>query len=209
MKIITIILIVLSSLIISGIFLISGLVELSNIPYIYWSLSFMIIFGTLLKLKFKNEKIFKYYLIKKYLTINTLLKWFDTKVTSGETKFTPMQEKAVKLWKLCLKDKKTNMSCSISNRIRHIEKNNMLIILSPINQLDYLMTIIDIDNSKSCLYEIRITSKLSEDVILSFDTENQKRMMNREEGKRKFIYNDLDKLLLREEESVKRNKNLS
>jgi hypothetical protein len=174
-----------------------GIVDLSKIKFIYWVISFSIILLSLYKYKFKSEKLFKYFIFKNYLNINKSLKWFDTKVTSGEIKVSPMQEKAVKLWKVCLKNKKSIISCSISNKIRHIEKNNLLITLSPTNQIDYLMTIID--NNKSCLYEIRISSKLADDVILSFDVENQRRMMIIEESKRKFIYNDLDKLLSSEE----------
>ena len=115
-----------------------------------------------------------------------------------------MQEKAVRLWKLCLRDKETNISCSISNRTRQIEKTNMLIILSPLNQLDYLMTILDIDDkNKSCLYEIRIGPKMAEGVISSFDNENERRMREGEEERRNSIYNDLDKLLQQEEQALK------
>ena len=87
--------------------------------------------------------------------------------------------------------------------MRQIEKNSMVIILSPINSVDYLMTIMDIDRSKSCLYEIRITQKLAEGVISAFDSENERRMKLGEEERRDSIMKDLDKLLQLEEMAIK------
>jgi hypothetical protein len=67
-----------------------------------------------------------------------------------------------------------------------------------------MMTIMDVDSTKSCLYEIRIGQKLSEGVISSFDMENERRIKMGEEERRKSIFMDLDKLLLQEEESVRK-----
>jgi hypothetical protein len=120
-----------------------------------------------------------------------------------ERKVSELQDKGIRLWKLCLRDKDTSISCSISNQMRQIEKNSMVIILSPINSIDYLMTIMDIDRSKSCLYEIRIGPKLSESVISAFDNENERRMKLGEEERRDSIMKDLDKLLQQEEMAIK------
>ena len=171
-----------------------------------WLLGFIVVNSIYFKYRFKTVKRFRYTLLKKFISINSFFKRIDTKVTyDGEDKkITPLQEKAVKLWKLCLRDTETNLSCSISDKTRHIEKNNLIIILTPMNQLDYLMTIVDGDDSKSCLYEIRIGSKLSSGVITSFDNENERRMKEGEEDKRKTIHSDLDKLLLQEENSLKK-----
>ena len=115
-----------------------------------------------------------------------------------------MQEKALRLWKLCLKDRETNITCSISNKTRQIEKNNMLITLSTLSSssIDYQMTIIDVDKDKSCLYEIRLSDRIAQSVITSFDVENERRMKEGEDEKRNSICSDLDKLLLQEEVAV-------
>ena len=177
-----------------------------GIGFPIWMLGFVILNTIYFRYRFKSVKRFRYSLLKKFISVNAFFKKIDTKVTyeTEDKKITPLQEKAVKLWKLCLKDMETNLSCSISDKTRHIEKDNLLIILSPMNELDYLMTIVDGDNSKSCLYEIRIGSKLSSSVTTTFDNENERRMKEGEEDKRKTIHSDLDKLLLQEENSLKK-----
>jgi len=205
MKIIITSAICLVALLLSSLMVLSGLIDITGFSFKFWFfVSVLIAYGGY-KWKFKNQKNFRWFLLKKYVSINSFFKIIDNRVVqySDDNKVTPMQEKAVKLWKLCLRDKGTNISCSISNRTRQIEKNNMLIILSPLNQIDYLMTILDIDNNKNCIYEIRIGSDLSEGVISAFDNENEKRMKEGEEERRNSIYSDLDKLLSQEEEALK------
>lgn len=207
MKIITTLIITFISLILAGILTLSGLPESTGLGFIYW---FALCVGAsflFYKKKFKTQKMFRFYLIRKFVSLNSFFRKIDTKMTYVEdNKVNPMQEKAVKLWKLCLKDKNVNINCSISRGTRQIEKDNLLIILSQVNQLDYLMSIIDGDiddkTRKNCIYEIRIGKTLSDSVISAFDTENEKRMKDSEESRRKFIYNDLDNLLSQEEESL-------
>jgi hypothetical protein len=116
----------------------------------------------------------------------------------------PIQTKSIKLWKLLLRDDESQISCSLGNRIRQIEKDNMLLILSPINQLDFQLTIMDVDNNKSCLYEIPIYSRISDNLIEVFDNENERRMNLGQSEKRQSIHNDLDKLISQQQESLKR-----
>ena len=115
----------------------------------------------------------------------------------------PIQTKSVKLWKLLLRDDKSQISCSLGNRIRQVEKDNMLLILSPINQQDYQLTIMDVDNMKSCLYEIPMYSRLAEVLIEVFDDENERRMLEGQLEKKQSIHNDLDKLISQQQEYLK------
>ena len=205
MKLILAFSIALFAFIMSGLMVTFGITEITNIQFSIWLIPYSLFGWAFFKYKFKNVRSFKWLLLKKYVLVNSFFRKIDTKVAySEENTITPLQEKAVRLWKLCLKDKETNISCSISNKTRHIEKNNMLITLSPLNQLDYLMCILDTENNKECLYEIRIGAKLSDSVITSFDIENERRMKMGEEERRKSIYKDLDKLLLQEESALKR-----
>jgi hypothetical protein len=50
------------------------------------------------------------------------------------------------------------------------------------------MTIIDVDDEKSCLYEIRLADKPAQIVIGSFDVENEKRMKEGEDERRNSNY---------------------
>ncbi len=118
----------------------------------------------------------------------------------------PIQVKSMKLWKLLLKDGDSVISCSMVNRVRQIEKDNMLILMSQFNEKDYLMTIMDVDEFKSCLYEIRFGEKSAESLTDLFDTENERRMLIGQTEKRESIHNDLDKLLKQQEDVLKKQK---
>lgn len=203
-KIILTSLIVLFGFTLSGILVLLDVNTITGIHFSIWFLIFSSIGFLYYRYKFKKLSAFRYTLIKNYVKFNLLFREFDKKIANLEdSSKSLMQEKAVKLWKLCLRDRTSNISCSISNHIRQIEKNNLLIILSPLNQIDYLMSIIDIDNGKNCIYEIRIGQKLAESVIYLFDQENEKRMKEGEDARRRSIYNDLDKLLSQQDISKK------
>ena len=92
------------------------------------------------------------------------------------------------------------------DKVRQIERDNMIVLLSPMNEVDHLMTIMDVDDNKSCLYEIRFSNKSSQNLIDLFDTENEKRMLQGQSEKRESIHNDLDKLLKQQEDILKKQK---
>jgi hypothetical protein len=138
-----------------------------------------------------------------------VLKW---KLSNVKSKFEvkeppddrPIQVKSFRLWKLLLKDNESVISCSMVNKVRQIERDNMLVLLSPMNEVDHLMTIMDVDDNKSCLYEIRFSNRSSMDLIELFDTENEKRMLLGQSEKRESIHNDLDKLLKQQEDVLRK-----
>ncbi len=158
------------------------------------------------KISFKNKSSFKRFVLRNFIKA----KWFfnnvndKIKTNPANEEILPIQLKSIKLWKLLLKDDESQISCSLINKIRQIEKDNMLLILSPVNQIDYQLTIMDVDGNKSCLYEIPIYSKSSEILIDMFDKENQRRMDLGQSDKRDSIHNDLDKLISQQQESLKR-----
>lgn len=131
--------------------------------------------------------------LKVCIAFNKFLKKIRSKMSDDEV-INDLQDRAISLWKLCLRDKSAKLSSSLGNRCRQIEKNNMIIVLSPINAVDHLMTIMDVDDSKSYLYEVRITQKMSQIITKLFDNENERRMRLGEEERRSFIFNDIDKL---------------
>lgn len=153
------------------------------------------------KFKFGKISLVKFYLLRNYIYLKWLLNNVNQKLnTENEVKeILPIQTKSMRLWKLLLKDPDSQISCSLVNRIRQIEKDNMLLILSPLNQIDYQLTIMDVDSNKSCLYEIPIYGKFSEALIETFDNENERRMYSGQSEKKESIHNDLDKLISQQE----------
>jgi hypothetical protein len=153
-------------------------------------------------------KSFKIFLLRKYIKTKEYCRSLKDKVTESRDSHDnlPIQVKSAKLWKLLLRDSGSVISCSMVNKIRQIERDNMLIIMSPLNEMDSMMTIMDVDNNKSCLYEIRFGNRSSSNLIELFDTENERRMLLGQSEKRESIHNDLDKLLFQQEDVLRKQK---
>jgi hypothetical protein len=151
---------------------------------------------------------FKRQVLRKYIQVSWYLKSVKNRLNNDvEIKDNlPIQQKTSKLWKLLLKDPDSVISCSMVNKIRQIEKDNMLIIMSPLNEVDCLLTIMDVDENKSCLYEIRFGQKSALALMDLFDVENERRMLIGQTEKRNSIHNDLDKLLKQQEDVLRRQK---
>ncbi len=200
-----------SLLTVSGLF--TGSIYLSfgkftqNYLVSYFAISFLLTFIGY-KMKFRNQKSFKFFVLRKFILARNVLQNVDNKFNRNEkiSETLPIQEKSMRLWKLLLRDELSVISCSMVNKIRQIEKDNMVIILSPMNEQDFLMTIMDVDTTKSCLYEIRMGHKNSLNLIDLFDNENEKRMLMGQKEKRNTIQNDLDKLLKQQEETLRTQK---
>ena len=150
----------------------------------------------------------KFFIFRKYISSKNYFK--RVKETIDHDKDThdnlPIQVKSTKLWKLLLKDSESVISCSMVNKIRQIEKDNMLVTMKPMNERDCLMTIMDVDDNKSCLYEIRFGDKSSLALMDLFDTENERRMLLGQSEKRDSIHNDLDKLLKQQDDVLRKQK---
>ena len=149
-----------------------------------------------------KRNIFRNYIILKW-HLSAVKSRFETQELPDNR---PIQVKSFRLWKLLLKDQDSVISCSMIDKVRQIERDNMIVLLSPMNEVDHLMTIMDVDDNKSCLYEIRFSNKSSQNLIDLFDTENEKRMLQGQSEKRESIHNDLDKLLKQQEDILKKQK---
>lgn len=128
-------------------------------------------------------------------------KWrrsIDNRMTIERKPITTYEGKAIRLWKILLKDEDTQMNYNTSG-VRQIEKDNVLMMFQPAGNSEYLMTLFDVDDTRRSLYELRIPQKESEVVSDYFDTEMEKRMKKAENNKRSIIETDLDKLLEKEE----------
>lgn len=180
-------------------------IEPSVHPILFSSILISFVGYATYKVRFKTFNTFKFFLFRNYLKVKSFVSKINNQSYSEKnTEILPIQNKSIRLWKLLLRDELSQISCSLGNRIRQIEKDNMLLILSPMNQVEYQLTIMDVDSTKSCFYEIPIGSKLSETIIELFDVENERRMSIGQNEKKLSIHNDLDKLILQQEVSLKR-----
>jgi hypothetical protein len=116
-------------------------------------------------------------------------------------KISPYQEKAIRLWKMLLKDKECRLGVN-SYGVRQIEKGDLLMVFQSANGTndDSVLTIMDVTDSGNNLYELHISYKSACNVCESFDTEMDRRMNDAENIRRSIIETDLDKLLRRQED---------
>jgi len=128
----------------------------------------------------------------------------DSKINSEESRImTPFQEKAMRLWRLCLKDSESKLAFN-TNGIRQIEKENLLLVFQHNQSGESVMTIMDINESSKNIYEVGIMNKPSSYVCDMFDDEMDRRMRIADTAKRKLIETDLDNLLVSQESKLRK-----
>ena len=93
-----------------------------------------------------------------------------------------------------MKDPKTKFTSSLITKDIHLENSNFLLCLNRMNEVDYLLTIFNVNNQRSYLYEVTIKDKLAEFFIDSFNEENEKRLEKTKQTKMELINKDLTKL---------------
>jgi hypothetical protein len=144
----------------------------------------------------------------KYKYLRLRIKWRNWRRSVGDkmiaerSKITTYEEKALRLWKLLLRDEDTKMSYNTYG-VRQIEKKNVFMKLQVSgSNTDCTMTLIDITTERRSLYEIHIPSSYAEIISDQFDYELEKRMRRAETNKRILIETDIDNLLEQEEKLV-------
>lgn len=134
-------------------------------------------------------------------------KWrrsIDNSIVSSEDKvITPFQEKAIRLWKLVLKDKNSKLAFNTYG-IRQIELENLLLVFQHNPTGESIITIMDVNDVNHNLYELHIPVKNSLYICDQFDSEMDKRMNDVETKKRNIIETDLDNLLQQQEKRLKK-----
>ena len=137
------------------------------------------------------------------------VRWRQWKQSIDETivpknhKTTTFQDKAIRLWKLTLRDKNSKLAFN-NFSVRQIENDNLLLVFQHNSSGDSVMTIIDINKAGKNLYELNIPLNYSEHVTDLFDSEMDKRMKSVQTTKSSIIETDLDKLLKTQEDNLKK-----
>lgn len=121
-----------------------------------------------------------------------------------EHQISPYQEKAIRLWKLLLKDRESQLGVSTYG-VRQIEKGNLLMVFQVANASsdDSVLTIMDVASAGNNLYELHISARNAGYVCEFFDAEMDRRMSNAENKRRSIIETDLDKLLRDQDQNLK------
>ena len=147
-------------------------------------------------------KKFKYKYLRLRIKCRNWRRSVGDKMIAERSKITPYEEKALRLWKLLLRDEDTKMSFNTYG-VRQIEKKNVFMKLqSGGSSTDCIMTLIDITSERRSLYEIHVPSSHAEIICDQFDYELERRMKRSENNKRILIETDIDILLEQEEKLV-------
>jgi len=173
--------------------LLNGIYESKLFLYIY-TLSLGIVGFVVYKSKLKNPNRLKFFMLRRYVSIKSDITTFIRKQTKSTYEETPIHWKAKKLWTSLLKDPKTKFTSSLITKDIHLENTNFLLCLNRMNEVDYLLTIFNINSQRSYLYEVTIKDKLAEFFINSFNEENEKRLEKTKQTKVELINKDLTKL---------------
>jgi hypothetical protein len=126
-----------------------------------------------------------------------------------EHKISPYQEKAIRLWKMILKDKECRLGVN-SYGVRQIEKGDLLMVFQSANGTndESVLTIMDVTETGNNLYELHISYRNACNVCEIFDLEMDRRMNDAENIRRSIIETDLDKLLRRQEDRFRSQKSI-
>ena len=107
---------------------------------------------------------------------------------------TPMHTKSKRLWTSLLKDPKTKFTTSLITKDIHLENSNFLLCLNRMNEVDYLLTIFNINSNRSYMYELALKSNIAQFFIDSFNEENETRLEKTKMVKISLINRDMEKL---------------
>ena len=138
------------------------------------------------KLSYRLKKLYIYW--RRFNSI-----WFDRFITKKEN-LTTYQSKSIRLWKMILRNPNSILQYNTSGT-RQLEHNDIMMIFISEN----VLTIMDLNTHRKCVYEINIPETWGEEVNNYFDVELARRMREVENSKRSIIGDDLDTLIRQEE----------
>jgi hypothetical protein len=121
-----------------------------------------------------------------------------------EHRISPYQEKAIRLWRMVLKDADSKLGVS-SYGVRQVERENLVLVFQDFGSSndETVLTIMDTNDNGNNLYELHIGKRHAILVCEAFDDEMDRRMNRAESAKRLLIESDLDHLLQTQEEKMK------
>jgi len=143
-------------------------------------------------------KILKYKILRYYIKLTRAIRKKVERIEDLDI----IQTKAISLYYIYLKDNDSLINCSFISKKRHIQKDDVLMILGPGLQ-GSVLTVID-ENSETSIncYEVLIPNYYYDEMTYKFDEVMEKRLRIAEKSKKEVITKDLDKLILKAKTTV-------
>lgn len=163
----------------------NSIVKYTTTPIGLYLIGYCLILYIIFKLKFKRLSTFKFYYLRKVAKFKGNFKKMDIKVYYDKIKLNSLQEKSINTWNSLVKDRGSNLQCSLSTYDRSVQKDGILLILkstSSENILTYINT-----GEVNVLFEIFIPQGYAKEIATTFDIEQSKRICLDEHKKRKYI----------------------
>lgn len=143
------------------------------------------------KIRFKNFRRFKIYLFRKWINYKSK----RSNIISGYKTNDPLIEKSIQIWKLCVKQKNSELHFSYLSKARQVKLGEYFLMFT---EVGYERGIIKVHyNSEGCssYYECYIKKNHLEDVVDYFDLEVEKRMRVIENQNKSKVISSLDSLI--------------
>jgi hypothetical protein len=121
-----------------------------------------------------------------------------------EYRISPYQEKAIRLWRMTLKDPDSRLGVNTYG-VRQVDRENLVMVFQDFggSNDDSILTIMDTNDNGNNLYELHISKRHAIMLCEAFDDEMNRRMNRVESAKRLLIESDLDNLLRSQEKRMK------
>jgi len=121
-----------------------------------------------------------------------------------EHRISPYQEKAIRLWRMTLKDPDSRLGVNTYG-VRQVDRENLVMVFQDFggSNDDSILTIMDTNDNGNNLYELHISKRHAIMLCEAFDDEMNRRMNRVESAKRLLIESDLDNLLRSQEKRIK------
>ena len=143
------------------------------------------------KIRFKNFNRFKIYVFRKWIKFKyKYSKMSMTPIIEG-----PLIDRGIKIWKICVRDKKSELNFSPVSKIRQVKLDNFYLVFTEDGYERGTIRVYNFNESCSSYFECYITKNNFEDVADFFDIEVEKRIRITDNNNKNNLINNMDKII--------------
>lgn len=143
------------------------------------------------KIRFKNYNRFKIYVFRKWIR----LKYKYSNISIKPSIDAPLVERGIKIWRLCVRDKKSELNYSLVSKIRQVKLNNFYLVFTEDEFERGTIRIYNTDKSCSSYFECYITKNHFEEVADFFDIEVEKRVRIADNLNKSILIDNMDNII--------------
>jgi hypothetical protein len=143
------------------------------------------------KIRFKNFNRFKIYVFRKWIRF----KYKYSKISMTTKIEAPLVERGIKIWKICVRDKKSELNYSLLSKIRQVKLDNFYLVFTEDAYERGTIRIYNFNESCSSYFECYITKINFEEVADFFDTEVEKRVRITDNNNKNILIDNMDKII--------------